>query len=567
MKTYRLREQQHEDLLEDMLLARGVEGGEAAAQFLEPNFERDSHDPFLLPDMEVAVDRILAAVKRNESVAVWSDYDCDGIPGGVLLSEFLRGIGLAVHHYIPHRHAEGYGMNEKGIEELAEAGIKLIITVDLGTTEHEPIAFANKKAIDVIVTDHHLVSKAEELPPALAVINPKRPDSRYPFDGLCGAGVAWKLVQAMLVRNRFGIGEGQEKWLLDLAGLGTLSDMVPLVGENRMIASCGLIVMRRARRPGLAALLAALKIAPATLSEDDVGFMVAPRINAASRMDSPDIAARLLTTNSMVEARELAARLNTINDARKGLVAGISREVNKRLESLGVESPLIVMGNPSWRPGVLGLVANTLMQAHGGPVFLWGRDGSEPSTEENGLLRGSCRSNGSVSVVDLMAAAGKGNFFDHFGGHRASGGFSLTQEKAHELPARLARAYEALYAGNSLVEEVMLDRQLDVAEVPHAHRALQKLAPFGIGNTKPLFIFPNTSIASVRTFGKNKDHLELQFATSVQDPNSQRIPGVAFFSNPNSFQKKVGHGVRADIIGHVETDWRGGPRIRIVDVL
>jgi single-stranded-DNA-specific exonuclease len=554
MKTYRLREQQHEDLLEDLLLARGVVGEAAVGEFLEPNFERDSHDPFLLPDMGVAVERILSAVSHGEPVAVWSDYDCDGIPGGVLLSEFLRGIGLSVTHYIPHRHAEGYGMNEKGVEELSEAGVKIIITVDLGTTEHKPIASAREKGIDVIVTDHHLVTPGEVLPSALAIINPKRPDSKYPFDGLCGAGVAWKLVQAVLIKNRFTIGEGQEKWLLDLAGLGTLSDMVPLVGENRMLASFGLRVMRRARRPGVAALLAALKIKPAMLTEDDIGFMLAPRINAASRMDSPELAARLLTTNSMVEARELAARLNTINDERKGLVASISREVNKRLETSGVESPLVVMGNPNWRPGVLGLVANTLMQARGGPVFLWGRDGS--TGEE--VLRGSCRSDGRVSVVEVMAAAGRDNFFDHFGGHRASGGFSLTQDKVHELPARLGSAFEALRFKTAAEEVVTLDRQLDMAEVPHAHQALQRLAPFGVGNSKPLFIFPNTIIDGVRTFGKAKDHLELGLGS---------VSGVAFFSKPDSFQKKIEKGARADIVGHVELDWRGGPRIRVVDVI
>jgi len=324
--------------------------------------------------------------------------------------------------------------------------------------------------------------------------------------------------------------------------------------------------LRRARRPGIAALLSVLKIKPRALTEDDIGFMFAPRINAASRMDSPEVAARLLTTNSMVEARELAARLNTINDERKGLVASISREVNKRLEITGEESPLIVMGNPKWRPGVLGLVANSLMQAHGGPVFLWGRDGSTSLSEEDGLLRGSCRSDGSVSVVEVMAAAGHGGFFDHFGGHRASGGFSFTQDKAPELSARLANAYETLRSRTPDIVEVILDRQLSIAEVPHAHQALQKLAPFGIGNPKPLFIFPSTLISSVRTFGKQKDHLELALS-SPDGEVGDVVPGVAFFSTTDSFQKKITRGERVDIVGHVELDWRGGPRIRIVDVI
>src|SRR3989344_2281830 len=277
MKTYRVRERLHENLLDHLLLARGVETN-LHESFLNPDYERDSHDPFLLPDMEKAVDRILAAKKNNEHVAVWSDYDADGIPGGVMLSEFLRRIGLRVTHYIPHRHKEGYGLNIEGIEELKSNAVSLVITVDLGTTEIANIAHAQTLDIDIIVTDHHL--QPDVLPEVFALINPKLKSSRHPFDGLCGAGVAWKLVQALLAKQRpDGFAEGQEKWLLDLVGIATLSDMVPLVGENRAIAHFGLRVMRRDRRPGISALLKMLRIKPAQLTEDDIGFMISPRIN------------------------------------------------------------------------------------------------------------------------------------------------------------------------------------------------------------------------------------------------------------------------------------------------
>src|SRR6185437_3495198 len=260
MEGYRLRERLHEELLEDLLLARNVPPNEAE-RFLTPDFARDSHDPFLLPGMERAVARIKEALDAKEKVSVWSDYDCDGIPGGVMLTDFLRTVGLEVHHYIPHRHKEGYGLNVEGIDELATEGVTLIVTIDLGTTEHDRIAYAKEKDVDIIVTDHHLVQDASHLPDAVAVINPKRPDSDYPFDGLCGAGVAWKLVQAILVKHRpEGFTDGQEKWYLDLVGIATLSDMVPLVDENRMLAHFGLRVLRRARRPGLAALLQILRI-------------------------------------------------------------------------------------------------------------------------------------------------------------------------------------------------------------------------------------------------------------------------------------------------------------------
>jgi single-stranded-DNA-specific exonuclease len=573
-KTYRLRERAHDDLLQDLLLARGVVGGEAAELFLSPEYEGGSHDPFLLPDMARAVERILAAQKNAEPVAVWSDYDCDGIPGGVMLADFLRELGIAVTHYIPHRHREGYGLNKEGIDELAEQGVTLIITIDLGTMEQENIAYAKTKGIDVIVTDHHIVQDeilAEQIRrypqrgwrvagrqvfhPAFAFINPKRPDSQYPFDGLCGAGVAWKLVQALLVKNRpAGFGQGQEKWYLDLVGIATLCDMVPLVDENRMLAHFGLRVMRKGRRPGLAALFNLLRIKQETLTEDDIGFMIGPRINAASRMDSPDVAARLLATTSAEEAGELAYTLNKINDERKGAVASIVKEVNKRLLGTDLsESPLIVMGNPHWRPGVLGLVAGSLADTHGKAVFLWGREGGE-------VIRGSCRSDGTINVVSLMQTAG--DVFDHFGGHFASGGFSVSEERVHELAAKLNGAYALAERADGAGKEILVDRQSELAELPFALKSLDKLGPFGVGNERPLFLFTHVAIQNTRMFGKANDHLELSL-----EQNGAQSGAIAFFATPASFQKQFAVGDRVDVVGHIERDWRGSPRIRIVDIV
>jgi len=556
MKSYRVRDRLHENLLEHLLLSRGVTV-ENHESFLNPDYIADSHDPFLLPDMEKAVDRILAAKKNNEHVAVWSDYDADGIPGGVMLSEFLRVMGLRVTHYIPHRHKEGYGLNIEGIEELKSNAVSLVITVDLGTTEIANIAHAQTLDIDIIVTDHHL--QPDVLPEVFALINPKLKSSRYPFDGLCGAGVAWKLVQGLLVKLRasgqpFDYAQGKEKWLLDLVGIATLSDMVPLVGENRMLARNGLRVMRRGRRPGLAALLRLLRIAPVSLTEDDITFMISPRINAASRMDSPALAAQMLAAATAEEGAVFAAQLNRINDERKGLVASTVREVNKHVAEMDLEkSPLIVMGNPKWRPGILGLVAGKLVEAHSKTVFLWGREGGD-------IIRGSCRAAPGVNVVEVMAAAA--GAFEHFGGHAASGGFELAQEHVHELPARLAVAFAEVAAALPPTQEVAIDRELELEELGNAHRDLQKLAPFGVGNTKPLFIFPNVSVGAVRTFGKTKNHLGLTLSRGTA-----RTEGIAFFSGADSFNKKIAQGDRADIIGHVESDWRGAPRVRVIDIL
>lgn len=562
MKSYRVREKLHDDLLSHLMLARGVTK-EGFADFLDPNFNRDSHDPFLLPGMGAAVERIVAAKNGGEKVAVWSDYDCDGIPGGVLLTEFFRSIGIDTTHYIPDRHAEGYGLNNDGLAELASAGVALVVTVDLGTTDIEPIAYAKTKNIDVIVTDHHL--EPDVLPDALAIINPKLKSSRYPFDGLCGAGVAFKLVQGVLAKHRPpDYAEGREKWLVDLAALGTLSDMVPLVGENRMLARMGLLVMRSPqlprRRPGLAALFKLLRISPVLITEDDIGFMIGPRINAASRMGTPRTAANLLAEQDAGKALLLAKELQALNDERKGLVASTVKEVNKRLALGSVESPVIVMGSPSWRPGILGLVANSLAEAQGKTVFLWGRgDGGLPR-ESAGLLRGSVRGAAGVNVVELMATAK--DIFEDYGGHTASGGFSLAEERVHELPARLAAAYEAVANKNLVTEEVVVDRELALSEVPHTHRELKKLAPFGIGNTKPLFILPRVAISAAKMFGKQQNHLDITLGRG-----SERVSGIAFFFTPESFTKKTLEGETADIVGHVETDWRGKPRVRVVDII
>lgn len=562
MRDYKLREKpsadiraalsMHPELVQDLLFFRGITSAEAAAAFLEPSYDAHSHDPFLMPDMGKAVERILRAAAAGEKIAVWSDYDCDGIPGGVMLAEFLRALGIETTHYIPHRHGEGYGLNQGGIDILAADGVSLIITVDLGTSDREPIAHANAKGVNVIVTDHHLVSG--ELPPAFAVLNPKRADSRYPFPYLCGAGVAWKLVQAILSKNRpEGFAMGHEKWLLDLVGLATLSDMVPLTGENRMLAYYGLKVMQKTRRPGLSALLRMLRIEKRFLSEDDVGFMVAPRLNAASRMDSPELAARLLATQDETEGMTIARQLNHINDERKGVVAATVKEVRKRLRDVP-QTGMIVMGNPNWRPGILGLVANSLAESEKRAVCLWGREGGA-------LLRGSCRSDGSLNVVSLMSHAK--DMFDDFGGHAFSGGFALREERVHEFPQRMQEAYAAALKEGVSEPERTIDRELDLEEATAATlRQVRRLAPFGEGNRKPLFAFPNAQMRTVRMFGKVKDHLDVSLARG-----STTLSAIAFFSNPESFTKRAAAGERGDIIGHLETDWGGRPRIRIVDIL
>jgi single-stranded-DNA-specific exonuclease len=277
----------YDDLTAALLSRRGVVTKEDAEKFLSPSYDEHLHDPLLMTDMPKAAERFAKAITSGEKIAVWSDYDCDGIPGGTLMHDFLKKAEANFENYIPHRHLEGYGMNVSGIEKLAKSGVTLIVTVDSGITDIEPITRANQLGVEVIVTDHHLPAEAG-LPPAFAVLNPNaRADETYPFKSLCGSGVAWKLVCATLriePKLREKVPEGWEKWLLDMVGLATIADMVPLVDENRVLATYGLRVLRKSPRIGLQKLCRGMRVEQRAITEDDVGFMIGPRVNAASRI-------------------------------------------------------------------------------------------------------------------------------------------------------------------------------------------------------------------------------------------------------------------------------------------
>lgn len=551
----------HPPLLARLLHNRGVVSAEAAERFLKPDYAAHMNDPFLMHDMEKAVERIAAALDRKEKIVVYADYDCDGIPGAVILHDFFTKVGHADFSvYIPDRHEEGYGLNAAAVEQFVADGAKLIITIDLGTSDHEHIAFAQNNGVDVIVTDHHLPH--ETLPEAFAVVNPKIGDT-YPDPMLCGSGVVFKLVQAFLSKygERFGVEAGWEKWLLDMAGLATLSDMVPLSGENRVIASFGMLVFRKSRRPGLGQLLRKLKIEQAHLTEDDVTFMVTPRINAASRMDSPLRAFELLSERDAAKAGALAEHLSGINDERKRLVAEIMKKAKHVLAEREIKD-VIVIGNPQWRVGVLGLVASKIMEEYDRPVFVWGREGSSGEA----VVKGSCRSNGAVNVVRLMEAA-KEHFHD-YGGHELAGGFSIAQDGVHFLEDRLNALYEEVRGGGeAAAAHGHIDATLSLSEVSDATATmLAKLSPFGLGNQKPLFRFPNLTVKSVRMFGKEKNHLEL----CVADERGIERTAMSFFADAETFTKPVAPGTAVELIAHIDKSYfMGRPqiRLRIVDII
>ena len=551
----------YDPLTQQLLCNRGITESTTAEAFLHPDYDRHLHDPFLLTDMSVAVERILSAIQNDEHIIIYSDYDCDGIPGGVLMYDFFEAVGFAnFENYIPHRHEEGYGFNKDSVGAFVGKNTKLIITVDCGIVDHEATEAANKNGIDVIITDHH--EPSDSLPPALAVLNPKRADDAYPFKGLCGTGVAYKLVQALIEKGKerklIELKEGWEKWWLDVVGIATIADMVPLTGENRTLAHYGLQVLRKSRRPGLQQLMQKAGGSQRHITEDDIGFTIGPRINAASRMDDPEDAFHMLRTKDEVEAGERVRHLEKLNNERKGVVASMTKEVKKRMKQFPEVPGVIVLGNPDWRPSLVGLVANSIVEEFRRPAFLWGRDGKN-------VIKGSCRSDGVVSTLHLMEATP--DSFLEFGGHHASGGFSVSEARIHTLMDDLNRAHEKIsVTEQSHMHEVMIDAELSLDDMDDGFiRTLAMLAPFGEENPKPVFRIRDVVPNRVEVFGKTKNHTKLVF-----DTKHGRREAIAFFKTPDQFGIVPEELVSHTLIAHVERSHFMGKlqtRLRIIDIV
>ena len=549
----------HSPLIRELLEKRGITSEEEALKFLYPEYDSDLHDPTLFVDGEKASERIWNAINEKEKIIIYADFDCDGIPAAVILADFFRKILYDNFEvYIPHRHNEGYGFHTAAVDTLAEGGAKLIITVDVGIGGHEAVLRAKSHGVDVIITDHHEIEST--LPDAVAIVHPAR--APYPFSGLCGSGVAFKLVQLLIIYGKAHkhvdektIPIGWEKWLLDMVGIATIADMVPLSGENRVLAHYGLVVLRKSARPGIAAFCKKLRLTQRDITEDDIGFSIAPRVNAASRMDEPELAYKLLSTSDPKEAEAIATQLESLNRKRKGAVGAIVKEAKKRMDERGEKDGLVfVTGDPRWKPSLLGLVANSLLDGHGGAVCIWGKDGT-------GALKGSCRSDGSVQVVELFKKASE--TLEQYGGHACAGGFEVSHDNVHTLSSAFNDA-----ATKTDLEEVSkkeADMELPISRVSwDLWRELAALAPFGIANPKPVFKFSNVTVEDVRLFGKENNHTEVIFG----DSRSQ-IRAFQFFVSPDVFTNPPSPGSEAHIIATVERDtFKGREKValRLIDV-
>jgi single-stranded-DNA-specific exonuclease len=461
-----------------LLCIRGLGDLEGARRFLSPSLD-DLHDPFRLTDMAVAVDRILAAIARHERVAVHGDYDVDGVTSTVILRRALELLGADVVHYIPERLRDGYGLQPAALARLHADGVRLAISVDCGIRAEEAARHAGALGLDLIITDHHEPDAA--LPPALAVINPKRHDCTYPDKNLAGVGVALKLVQALCHRT------GRTGWLpafVKIAAIGTLADVVPLIGENRVIAKLGLATLSTGpHKIGLRALLESCGLAGKEIDSYHIGFVIGPRVNAAGRMSTPDIAARLLLAADETmadEARALADQLNAENLRRQKEEADIVAQARRTVDTdLDVGSrTVIVVGGEGWHRGVIGIVASKLVEALNRPAVVLSIDGE--------VAHGSCRSIPSFDMLSALESCS--DVLTKFGGHRQAAGLTLEASRIRELRGRINEYADRYLQPDDLRPRLWIDGTLAFRSItPQVASELSALAPFGAGNSCPVF--------------------------------------------------------------------------------
>lgn len=505
------------NLFEEILKSRGLTGKKRDA-FLNPTYDA-KHDPFLLPDMDKAVKRLVTARKQQEAITIYGDYDIDGLTATTLLLDAFDTFGFKhVDAFIPNRFVEGYGLTVEAIERIAEKGAKLIITVDCGSLSQKEIERANELGVDVIVTDHHNVLEVQ--PPAVAVINPKRSDHKYPFIDLAGVGVAFKLVQALQTKLD-GLPGGQEKWLLDLVALGTVCDVVSLVDENRANVFWGLKVLAQTRRPGLKALMAVAGVQPDKVNARSLGFQLGPRMNAAGRLETAQIALDMLIAKDGMTALEKAQQLNELNTARRIEQDNIFKEAVKQAEQYKSDNVLVV-SSKGWNHGIIGIVAAKLLEKFGKPTFVLEELGEES--------KGSARSYGDFSAADAIRAAD--DLITKGGGHKAAAGVTLPTKNIAAFRKRVNDFYREQKLFN---QAKLLLPKADVTGVfqeitEELVQLLETLEPFGNGNPQPILRSENVLVINQRRMGVDGQHVKLE----LQDETGWKLQMLAF-SAPEHF--------------------------------
>ena len=541
-------------VLTRLLVQRGVGTFQEARAFFRPSLD-NLYDPFLMKDMDKAVARVESAVSSGEKILVYGDYDVDGTTAVSLVYSFLRRLTVNVDFYVPDRYEEGYGVSYKGIDWAADNGFGLIITLDCGIKANDKVSYAAEKGIDVIVCDHHLPEN--DLPPAVAVLDPKRADCSYPFDDLSGCGVGFKLVQAYSQKN--GLPFENLIPLLDLLVVSISSDLVSVVGENRTLAHFGLKHLNENPRKGLQAMIHLSGLDPGHITIDDIVFKIGPRINAAGRMESGRVAVELLTAEEDDVAARIGSEINRYNNERKSIDREITREALEMVQSgncLSARNATIVY-NPSWHKGVVGIVASRLVEAFYRPTIVF--------TRSNGYVTGSARSVHGFDLYDAIESCA--DLLENFGGHLYAAGLTLKEENLPEFCDRIEKFIEDNIREEMLTPVIMIDARLDFSQItPKFFRILKQFQPFGPGNNAPVFLTENVyDNGNARKVGADGSHLKLELIQESQPYRS--ISAIAF--NKSEHFEHIKSGNPIDICySIVENYYRGiaNLQLRIKDL-
>ncbi len=485
------------DEIARLLVLRNVRSFDDAKTFFRPETV-ELHDPFLMRDMEAAADRLSAAVRGTEKVLIYGDYDVDGTTATALLYLFLKQFGADVSYYIPHRFKEGYGISSDGVQHAIDEGVDLVVSVDCGISAVEEAEVLRKNGVDLIVCDHHTVG--EVLPDAVAVLDPKRPDCGYPFDGLSGAGVGFKLAQA--ATRKLGLPPDTVEGFLDLVAVSIASDIVPVVGENRMMMREGLDLINRQPRPGIRALMDACNMKPGQVSTTDIVFNIGPRINAAGRMGDASLAVELMISQEPAGAARRAGELEQINRKRRKTDSQTMEEAQQRLEERYDidEISSMVLFDPGWHLGVIGIVASRLVDRFYRPVVML--------SLVDGMVKGSARSIKGFNIYDALRECD--DLLVQFGGHEYAAGLTMEEEKLPEFRHRLDEIAKSSLSENDFEPELSIDAPLDLDQVDRKFwKLLSQFEPFGPGNSKPVFASQGVEVVGVPAI-VGKGHLKMQ---------------------------------------------------------
>ena len=531
-----------------LLYNRGIQSQSDIDLFFEPAYN-SLHDPFRFKDMERAVARIIQAIEGKEKILIHGDYDADGVTSSAVLYRTFKLLGADVETFIPHRENDGYGINIKNVNNFVVQGVQLFITVDCGITNVDEVALLNEKGVDVIITDHH--EPPDVIPDAYAILDPKVKDSGYPFRELAGAGVAYKLVQAILSDKskiptskfqKYGGVDGYQKWILDIVAIGTVADVAPLVNENRILVKWGLVVLAQTKWPGLKSLLNLIK--PKNIDSFTIGFQIAPRLNAAGRLNHAELAYRLLVTEDNAEADKIANELQENNVNRQRIIEKSLAEAKSQIESIK-DQKVIFAFSEDWRPGIIGLIAGRLSDEFYRPVLAMTVSGDK--------IIGSGRSIDGFDMIQSLRSVE--SFFARYGGHAGACGFTLA-----EIPVReeFEKTYysivEKKLAKIDLSPSLWIDREIEISEISFdLLKQIMELSPFGEGNDRPLFKIKNLQITSADRIGKLKTHLRM----SVKQ-HTPIIYKMLWFGKAEEWFEKLKVGATIDVVCELGiNEWNG----------